>query len=514
MKCKKNLQLKSKDELLVLVDSYAKQIQESKSQIEYLMQELALAKNRHYGRKSEKDNDGAVQLSLNLFDEAEEPDNLDEIEKADEEITIATHTRKKTGRKPLPKNLPRVQKIFDLPENEKTCICGCELEKIGEDKTEQLDIIPAKIQIIENIKIKYACKTCNETIKTSPAPKQPIPKSIASPGLLAHVLVSKFKDHLPLYRQENIFKRMNIDIARNTLSLWVIRCGEAMVPLYKLLQDNIINYQIAYADETRVQVLKEPGREPTKTSYMWTFIGGPPDKKSIIYKYDPGRAHTVVEETLEDFSGHLHCDGFSGYDAYAKDRDVKLVGCWAHARRKFIEITKIIKTPGIAHKAVSYIAKLYKLERDIKNKNLSAEKIYQYRQEHAKPVLDKLKKYLESKYDKVLPKSPIGKAIYYSLNQWRKLERYIDDGRLEIDNNLSERTIKPFVIGRKNWMFSTSVPGVKAAEVIYSIIETCCAHKIEVYSYLRYVLAQLPNISTEAELQLLLPFNIDKNLIA
>jgi len=515
MKTLKNLQDKTPEELISLVNSlvenYEQKLQQRDTFIDALQQELQLAKLRHYGRKSEKDLDGAIQSDL--FDEAIAPNNSDEIETVEASITVSSHKRKKSGRKPLPKDLPRVQQIHDLADNEKVCCCGVELTQIGTETSEQLDIIPAKVQVIEHVRLKYACKACEETIATAAAPKLPIPKSIATPGTLAHVLVSKYKDHLPLYRQESIFQRMGVDIARNTLSNWVIKAADVVLPIYQRLQQNIIDYDIAYADETRVQVLKEPGRDATSHSYMWTVIGGPPDKRSIIYHYDPGRAHTVIEDILLDFKGYLHCDGFTGYDTYAADHDVQLIGCWMHGRRRFAEIVKMTKSKGLAHKAVALIAKLYKYEKHIKENNYSVEQTYQYRIEQSKPALDTFKQWLNDNYHKVSPKSPIGKAIKYCINQWPKLISYLEDGRLEIDNGLSERTIKPFVIGRKNWMFSTSIAGVKAGQIIYSIIETCAAHKIEPYAYFRYVLTTLPQMKHGDSAESLLPFNIDQELI-
>lgn len=516
MKTLKNLHKKSSNEMIFIVNSLVESLQiaedklkQQEAFINALQQELRLAKQRHYGRKSEKDLGGAIQGEL--FDEVITPNNTAEIEEADETITVPAHKRKKSGRKALPTNLPRVQQIYDLSEEEKACPCGCTLTKIGEDKSEQLDIIPAKVQVIEHIKLKYACKSCEETIKTAKATKQPIPQSIASPGLLAHVATAKYKDHLPLYRQESIFKRMGVDIARNTLSNWMIKTADLLLPIYKLLQDNIINYDVAYADETRLQVLREDGRAASSQSYMWVFIGGQPDKRSIIYKYDPGRAHTVIENTLDDFRGYLHCDGFSGYDTYAADCDVNLLGCWMHARRRFAEIVKTTKTKGLAHKAVSIIAKLYKIENYIKYNKLNHDEIYQYRLEKSKPILLDFKNWLDDNYKRVLPKSSIGKAIKYCLNQWSKLITFLNDGRLEIDNGLSERAIKPFVIGRKNWLFSNSVSGAKAGEIIYSIIETCNIHEVEPYAYLRQVLTVIPEASTEDDLQKILPFNICLN---
>lgn len=518
MKAVADLQKKPRDELLQIissltqtVDAQQEKLRQRESFIKTLEEMLALEKQRRFGRKSEKNVEGIYQGSL--FDEAIMPENPVEVEQAEETITVPEHTRKKRGRKPLPKDLPRIQQIYDLPEADKICACGCELTRIGEEKTEQLDYIPAKVQVIEHIKLKYACKHCHDTIKTSPMPKQPIPKSIASPGLLAHVLVSKYKDHLPLYRQEAIFQRLGIDIARHTLSLWMIRCGECLLPLYKLLQHQITTYDIAYADETRVQVLKEPERPPDTQSYMWCFIGGPPDKRSVIYQYDPGRAHTVIESVLEDFQGYLHCDGYVAYDTYASDHEVKLTGCWMHARRRFVEITKTTKKEGLAHQAVATIAKLYRIEKAMKAQHLRAEQIKAYRLKHAKPILDQFKAWLEKHLNTTLPQSPIGKSIAYCLNHWHKLICYLEDGRLDIDNGLTERAIKLFVIGRNNWMFSNSVAGVEAGKIIYSIIQTCQYHQVEPYAYLRYVLTHLPNMQTEQEIEAILPFNIDRKIL-
>ena len=404
-----------------------------------------MAKHRHYGSKSEKV-DPAQGF---LFDEATS-DNQSEVEAVDEELTTVTYSRKKTSKtRALPKDLPRIEKHHDILEEDKVCNCGCMLERISQDVTEQLDIIPAKVQVIQHIKYKYACKSCEQNVKTA-KPKQPIEKSIASPGLLAHVAVNKYQDHLPLFRQEQIFKRLNVDIARNTMANWIIKSGQLLIPIYNLLLDNINIYDIAFADETRAQVLNEPGREAVQKGYMWCFIGGPPDKRSYVYHYSSGRAHTTIEAMLPDFKGYLHCDGYPGYNAYALDHDCILVGCWAHVRRKFVEVTKAIKKSGIAHNIVALISKLYAIERKLKSDKKSIDDIYQCRQKKAKPIIDTIEKALLDASTKVLPKSPIGQAIIYALNQWPKLINYIEDGRCDIDNNRSERAIKPFVMGRKN----------------------------------------------------------------
>lgn len=501
-----DLHKKTIGELIDIIISLQEQLQKNNELINKLQHELALAKQSQFGRKSEKELPAPED---DAFDEAIPPDNLDEITTAEENITLPEHQRKKSGRKGLPKNLPRVQVTHDIADDEKICACGYALTQIGQETYEQLHYIPAKTEIIEHIKLKYACKRCEETVTTAKMPPQPIPKSIASAGLLAHVVVSKFKDHLPLYRQEAIFKRMGVDIARNTLSYWLIKCGELCKPLYELLRANIIEYDIAYADETGVQVLKEAGRKAESQSYMWCFIGGSIKTRSIIYHYDTGRAHTVIEEVLDDFHGYLHCDGYVGYDTYASDHAVDLVGCWMHARRRFIEITKVTKKAGLAHKAVEIIGKLYKIEAHIKRLNYDPAQTYEYRQHHAKPVLLSFKSWLEEQSMQVLPKMPIGEAIRYTLHQWPKLVRYLDDGRLEIDNGLSERTIKPFVIGRKNWLFYDSVAGVEAGQILYSLMETCVVHAIEPYAYFRYIFTQLPKATLMEELEALLPYSVD-----
>lgn len=498
------LKEKTKEELINIIN-------ERDNIIESLRHQLNNALRHRFGKKSEKN---SHETQLSLLDEAVPPNNIDEIIEADETISIPAHQRKKPGRKPLPKDLPRVQKYYDLDESEKICDCGCVLSKIGEEKSEQLDIIPAKIQVIEHIKLKYACKACEGNVKAAKAPKQPISKSIASPGLLAHIIVSKYKDHLPLYRQESMLNRLGIDIPRNTLAHWMIKSSQLLEPLYKLGQHVITTGDIAYADETRLQVLKEKDRTAEAQSFMWTFIGGPVDKRFVLYHYNPSRAHTVIEDILDDFTGWLHCDGFSAYDTYAHDRDVKLIGCWMHCRRKFYEITKTTKSQGLAHQAVKIIRELYKIEEDIKKRQLSSDQTLVIRREKSKPILDKFKIFLDEGLDKILPKSPIGQAFSYAYNQWPKLIRYIEDGRLEIDNGLSERTIKQYVIGRKNWLFCDSVAGARAAEILFSLIQTCSIHGVEPYSYLRHILTVIPNIETEFELELLMPYNINPDTIA
>jgi transposase len=413
----------------------------------------------------------------------------------------------------LPAELLRIPRIYDLTESEKVCSCGCELTHIKDEKSEQLEIIPAKVYVIEHTRKKYACKQCQITMKLAKQPLSPIPRSIAASGLLSHVLVSKFQDHLPLHRQESILRRIGVDIPRATLSLWVIKCAELFVPLLKLMQDRIITYDIAYGDETTTQVLKEPSKGVQSKKYMWLFAGGPPSEFVYYYQYHPSRSHEVAANFFEDFTGFLHCDGYAAYDSLAaKNPGITLVGCLYHARRKFVEVAKLMPNKeGVATHVIKLITKLAHVEEEIKNSILSEKQAL--RQNKAKPVLDDLHLYLINNQSSIPPKSLLGQAVSYTLNQWPKILNYLKDPRLEVSNNLSERAIKPFVIGRKGWLFANSVAGANAAAAIFSIIETCKHHRVEPYDYLRYVLNALPQCQTIEDYEKLLPYKIDKMLL-
>ena len=501
---------KNKEELIKLLCEKEKHISAQAKQILLLEEAVRAYNHRQFANKSEKID--ASQLSI--FNEAQLPKQPEKIQTAEEEIQVASYVRKKQpGRKPLPSDLPRIPRVYDLPEAEKVCACGCELTHIKDEKSEQLEIIPAKIYVIEHIRKKYACKACEETIKTASMPIPPIPRSIAASGLLSHVLVSKYQDHLPLFRQEKILKRIGIDLPRATLSLWVLKCAELFAPLMKLLHDRILTYDIAYADETTTQVIKEPSKGIQSKKYMWMFAGGPPEQFTFYYQYHPSRSHDVPLNFFADFKGYVHCDGFAAYDTLASiNRSITQVGCLYHARRKFIEVIKITKAEtGVAVDVIKLIAKLAKIEEDIKL--LSSEEKYQKRLHQAKPILDELFAYLYQQQPYIPPKSLLGKAVSYTLNQWPKLLIYLQDGRLENNNNRSERAIKPFVMGRKAWLFANSVEGAHAGATIFSLIETCKYHGIEAYDYFRYALNALPLCQTISDYEALLPFNIDKKFL-
>lgn len=487
--------------------SYKDTIKNQNTEIEILRHKLQAQLLARFCSKSEKN-----KFQLNLFDEAIPPEQseLNGIEKADEEITIAGYTRKKSGRKALPSHLPREQIIHDLSDAEKICQCGCQMHKIGEDKSEQLEWVPAQVKVIEHVRIKYGCRSCEECVKYAPLPKLPIPKSIATPGLLAEILISKYQDHLPLYRQETILQRMGVDIARTTLSNWMIRCGELLQPLIPLLKEDIINYHYIQADETTLQVLNEPGRENTSKSYMWVFKGGPPDKPGVIFEYQPTRAGIVAEVFLKDFTGALQTDAHSGYMRFKAHTHIELYLCWVHARRRFADIVKANKNKiGKAHMAINFIAKLYAVEKESRENKFTFEQRKNLRQNKSLPILNKFKVWLDDSAKTVPPSSPIGGAIDYTLKHWTELIKYVDNGVVEIDNNGIENLIRPFALGRKNWLFCNSVQGVMAGAVIYSLIQTCKLNKIEPYAYFKYVLAHI-RAWDKNNLKQLLPQYVDQ----
>lgn len=490
---------------------------EQETTIEQLLEQLNLFRNEKFGNKSEKSKD------LSIIDEAGiAPD--EDVEGA-EEIIVSAHTRKKRtgnnngGRKPLPDNLPREIRTYDLAEEDKVCSCGNYLTCIGEEKTEQLEIEPAKLYVIVHTAKKYACKACEEIVRQAVKPKQPISKGLAGAGLLAHVIVSKFQDHLPLYRLENIFKRIGVDLPRATLGYWVIKCYQLLLPLYMLMLKTIRAYHIAYADESTLQVLKEPGRKAKDKSYMWCVAGGIKENFCYVYHYAASRSHKIILELLGDFAGYLHCDGYPGYDTYAKEVkkehgiDVIQVGCWYHCRRKFVEAAKVSKNSGLARWMINKMKELANIEIEAINNKLSPDEIYNLRQTKAKPILDEIKIWIDANKDKALPKSLMGKAMDYAFNQWKKLENYLLNGLLENNNNRMERTMKPYATGRKNWLFANSVEGANAAAVLLSFIETCKYHKIDPFRWFKYVLSNIHNYNSD-NLHELLPFNIDASKLS
>lgn len=510
---KKNLQSEN-ERLQTLLKEQAETIRNQANFINLLHQKLQLSRLARFGRKSEKDLESGQQ-SL-PFDDIEPVENQSELETPSEpstETITYTRNKQKPGRKSLPKELPFVEYVHDLPEEEKQCPCGCALTHIRDEITEQLDIIPQRVFRAIHIRKQYACKGCEGTMRLSRMPLQPIPQSIAAPGLLAMVIDAKFNRHMPLFRQEAVFKDAGLSLTRGTLSHWLSKSSDLVAPLVKLMTADIVEYDIAYADETSLQVLKEKDRLPTQKSYMWLFSGGPPERRAFVYQYHPTRSQDIPFRFFEDFKGYVHADCYQAYVNLGKTKDIQHVACWAHARRYFADILKINKKPGVAHAVVKRMALLYELEKKLKEQKATPAQVFIARLRKAIPVLKALHAFLLESSHKTLPKSPLGQAIFYTLTHWNSLMAYCYDGRLEIDNNRSERAIKPFVIGRKNWIFHGSEKGAHAGSILYSLVETCKQHKINVFDWFKYVLTHISSAHTLEKLQALLPYNINPNLL-
>jgi len=447
-----------------LLEANALDLEAKQSKIERQAQWIALLEewkrlmtSQRFGSRSER----TPPEQGHLFNEAElDGTAFSEDEGSEPDATeVPAHTRRKPGgRRPLPDFLPVEEHVHDLSDAEK--ICGTDpahgLVEIGRETSDQLKFIPATVAIVRHIRPKYACPACKDAVRIAPMPKLPVPKSIATPSLLAHVATSKYVDALPLYRQEKIFARLGVDLSRGTLANWMVKMGDLVEPLAERIRSEIRRGTFVQADETPFQVLKEPGKTAQSQSYLWVLRGGEPTHPLVYYEYDPSRSGEVPKRLLRGFTGFLQTDGYEGYAALGAEPGVVHVGCWAHTRRKFDEALrgqgksknkKGAKTSR-ARQALSQIQALYRIERELKE--ASPEQRYAARQERSKPLLEKLRLWLDASLGTVPPQSLTGKALYYMDRQWPKLVRVLEDGRIPLDTNLVENAIRPFVVGRKN----------------------------------------------------------------
>lgn len=494
--------LSAKDEI---ISNNAKTIQQKNSRIKLLEDYIRALKQQQYGSSSEK----LDTIQVDIFDEDDNSGAMassDVDTETDSNAAVVTAPRK-TRRVSIPKALPRVEVIHDLPDADKVCPHdGATLKHIGSETHEQLDIVPAKIQVLTHVRLKYACPCCEQYVITAQKPAQPIEKSIASPGLLSFIATQKYVDAQPLYRQVEGFKRIGIELDRATLADWMKKCGALLQPLINLLHERMLQQTILHMDETRVQVLNEPDRAAEAQSYMWVLRSTQSSCSAVLFNYEPTRSGSVPSVLLQDFNGALMVDGYAGYNAVCTTNRITRLGCWAHVRRKFIEAQKIQpkgKT-GKADQGLAFIQALYRLERDINEK--TAEEKTRARQQQAQPILDKIRQWLEKSLPHMPPQTPIGKALQYLHQQWPHLIHYVNDGAYPIDNNPAENAIRPFVIGRKNWLFSTSQKGATSSANLYSLIETAKANDLEPSAYLRKVFTELPNAKTLEDVEALLPW--------
>jgi transposase len=515
------------DELTQTVELNSEVIASLKQRIQMLEEALRLSKVKRFAPSSEQSgqtslfDDAEVEATIDF--EAATDEAVDEVgatdENAESETTAPNPPKKKPGRKPFDSQLPREQIFITLSDEEKAGAITTFFTKVKEE----LDIIPAQVRVLEYMQEKAVFlepvqDEMQRRIKAAVLPKHPIPGAMGSIELICYIIICKYCDGLPLYRLENILSRYGGELSRATLANWVIALARPLQPLINLIREHQLAGDIIMADETRVQVLKEPGRPATSDKFMWVTLGGSPEQPSVLFEYDPSRSQDVPLRLLDGFHGYLQTDGYAGYNAACLVNHITQLGCWDHARRKFKNAQDAQPKPKKGHpnkrsKAdhmLSLINTLYMIERQIKE--LSAAEKFQHRCKRSLPTLKKLKAYLDDNQHKVPKDSLTGKAMTYLSNQWDKLMVYCSNGELNISNILAENAIRPFVMGRKAWMFSDSPKGAQASAIHYSLIETAKANGLEPYTYLTHVLKALPYADTVEKIEELLPWNFKKNM--
>jgi transposase len=485
--------------------------------LQWYEEQFRLSQQKRFGSSSEKTDEN--QLTLQLFNEAEVSSSVLLAEPTMETIS---YSRKKIGaRAEKLKDLPVETIHHDLSDSEKVCsACDHALHEMSTQVRKELKIIPAQVKVTEHVQHIYSCRHCeNHSLATrivkAKMPNPVIPKGLASPSAVAFIMTQKFADGLPLYRQEKQLERMGIPLNRQTLSNWMISSTTRWLkPFYEHLYHQLLQEEVLHADETVLQVLDEPGKNTQSKSYMWLYrTSGKTQRPIVLFDYRASRAKKNPQDFLNGFSGYLHVDGYAGYESI---EGVELAGCWAHVRRKFDEALKALKgaphgagRSTTAKKGLDFCNRLFAIERKIKG--LSAEDCLNTRLNDSQPVLDAFLAWLKEQQELVTPKSATGMAISYTLNQWPKLITFMKDGRVEIDNNRAERSIKPFVIGRKNWLFAASTSGANSSAISYSLVETAKENGLNPFFYLKYLFEELPQLDMSANLEIdhLMPWSKD-----
>lgn len=492
-----------------LLDAAAKtavlsdEIERLKAENQWLKEQLGLAKHRQFGSSSEKSSSEQI---ASLFNEAEVCAEPEQPEPAAEQVITYKRRKAKGQRKLDLENLEVVKTEYRLDQDQQICPqCSGALHEMGTEERNEIEHVPATYRIRRHIRYKYACRHCQQEETTTPilvAPmlKPAFPNSLASPSAVANIMVQKFVIGTPLYRQEQQFERQGLHLTRQTMANWMIKGAGLLEPLFEKMHQILKQQDIAHADETVVQVLCEPGRAAQSKSYIWLYrTGRDGPYRVVLYDYEQTRAGSHPKSFLEGFAGYLHVNGYIGYECLLES--IVLVGCWAHVRRKFDEAIKALPTPArkkaasLAHEGLGYCNQLFAIERELADATPHERKAQ--RLERSRPVLDALRIWLDEQAPKVLPKSLTGTAITYCRNQWPKLVRFLEDGRLEIDNNRSERSIKPFVIGRKNWLFANTPKGAHASAVVYSMVETAKENGLDPFLYLSTLFERLTNLDLD-----------------
>ena len=487
----KALLLEEREHHEEVVSTYEQTVQSQQRKLEQQEQTIAQLLRRLCGVKQERVNPDQLMLfnAEELAALAEELTDAAPPEPGNEDDKKRRRRPSGHGRRPLPEHLPREQMIHELSEDERHCpCCGETRAEIGRESSEQLEYVPASFKVIEHVRVKYACRRCEEHVAIAPKPPQPIDKGLAGPGLLAHLIVSKYGDHTPLYRQEDIFMRHGVCIRRSTQCDWLAGSVDVFEPLYDRMIQLTLESTIIHTDDTTVKLL-DPTLGHARTARFWAYIGDAAHPYSV-YDFTTSRKRDGPAQFLSGFEGYLQADAYGGYDGIYLDSGGKVieVACWAHCRRYWWEA---IRTDSRrAHEALSYIGQLYQWEQQLAD--VDRDRRCELRREHALPTLASFRNWIDEQSPQVLPKSPIGQARTYTLNQWAALVRYCEDGELSIDNNVAERTVKIPAIGRKNWLFVASETGGRRAAVLFSLTASCKANAVEPFAYLQDVLTRMP----------------------
>ena len=430
-----------------------------------------------------------------LFNEAEANASHKNSAPADGETQVSAHTRKRGKRKPLPENLPREVVVVDLPESEKIASDGSPLRLMGREVSEKLVYEPAVMKVIEYHRLKYAGPEGTDTVKIAPVVPSIVPKGIASSSLLSHIVTSKYADGLPLYRQEEQFERIGVDIPRSTMGRWIIAASERCQGIWNALEERLMAASYVSCDETPVQVLKEDGRAAESKSWMWVRCTPGAEKRIVLFDYDPSRSGEVAKKLFAGYRGYFQVDGYAAYNALEENPELVRIGCNMHARRKFFDAAEgSTKGQSLASEGLAYFRKLYEIEK--RAKEISKTSRHALREKEAAPIWDEMKVWAEKHRDSVPPKSKIGGAFRYFLSEYEYLKGYLRDGRIEMDNGYAERAVKYFAIGRKNWLFSDSVDGAKASSLFYSFLVTAKINGVDPYQALKRIFDEVPYAET------------------
>ncbi len=482
-------------------------------EVGYLRAQMRLLQTKRFGSSSEKTNKDQMRLFDSLFNEAEA--TAEAFAPEPELITVPEHKRtKKKGKKGqsldgLPENIIE----YRLSEEELACsCCGHERHIIRQESARELRYVPAKVLVDVHVQNIYGCRNCEAhgdgstpVVVAAPKPERAFPGSIASPSIVSHIIEEKYVKAVPLYRQDQQWIRRGVALSRQIMSNWIMHAADNWLqPIYNAMKSELLKQDIIHADETSLQVLNEEGKKAEAKSFMWLYRSGRYGPGIVLYEYQPSRAREHPLKFLNGFRGYLASDGYPAYNGIS---DVINIGCWAHARRGFDEAVKAAGNGAKNSKAkegLEFCNRLYKIERKLTT--YEPEKRFQERLQHSKPVLEAFLAWLQTTDEVCVRKSHLGKAIQYCLNQWESLNRFLLDGRLEIDNNRAERAIRPFVVGRKNFLFCITPRGANASAITYSVIESAKENGLKPYEYLEYLLEKLPN-SMSQDLDKFLPWS-------